>query len=327
MLRVWSVEKPRDLKPAVTVAAVPAQPNSQASVPLRVDVSPMATKIKIGDKLKVAVKVKADLEVEIMPSDYGRVLGDWEVLAVDKGQTKIVAGEKQRVDVLTLTTYLPGEVEIPAVVIGFKSSAGQAGEYRSVPIKISVAGLPLPPGQKPGQIRDLKGSQGMIPLWVIILLVLVPILLGVGIWWFYFQKKLQQQRAEENVAPPRPPGEVARERLEALKKSDVFNTQGSKGYYIELSDILRRYLEGRFRIAAIDMTTYELMRNLKPKLNQRKELIILREFFERSDMAKFAKAIFKLTDAEDDWKLVSDFVIRMTITLSPEEKDNVGDSV
>jgi hypothetical protein len=109
----------------------------------------------------------------------------------------------------------------------------------------------------------------------------------IAVWYFLFRKKLGQ--IEIPAAPSEPPFDIAIRELALLKESDLPGKGKLKQFYIELSEILRRYIEGRFDIKAVEATTYELKRLLKhPDLTKEQSQAIL-EFLSRSDLVKFAK--------------------------------------
>ena len=91
-------------------------------------------------------------------------------------------------------------------------------------------------------------------------------------------------------APPVPAHIVAIEALEKLHDEKLWQNDKHKLYYSGLSDILRTYLAGRFKVGAMEMTTDEIadaLRNInieqKPKMDL---LSVLRD----ADLVKFAKA-------------------------------------
>jgi hypothetical protein len=136
---------------------------------------------------------------------------------------------------------------------------------------------------------------------------------------FWYSKKRGLIGPGSRVAPPKPPEILARERLENLKRSNYSGTNNYQAYYVELSDILRRYLEGRYLISAPDKTTAELSKELKLIL-ERSDVASLRDFLERSDMIKFAKASPDIREMEQDWELIKDFVERTTPVRQESEK-------
>ncbi|MCK5218368.1 LPXTG cell wall anchor domain-containing protein [bacterium] len=304
-------------EPATATVTARAEAGEPAIQPITVSLSAKTEEPRIGDPVRVEVKISAQPGLELLDFDYGERLGEWEVERVKKGELEMAAGQGTRLDTITLTTYLPGEIEVPSLTVPFRLPDGKAGEFRSAPLKIKVAPLPLREGEKPGQWRDLKSSQGMISTWWFIGLGLLAAA-AAGFWWYYQRRKKLEAAAGITREPSQPPEEAARQRLKALQNSNHLASGESKIYYIELSDILRRYLEGRFNVPAIDRTTHELFRELKATNIKRQEHMVIRNMLERSDMVKFAKALPSENEAHIDWQAVADFVERTTATKSTE---------
>lgn len=123
--------------------------------------------------------------------------------------------------------------------------------------------------------------------WLLALLALI----AAGI--FYYLKK-------ENVVlferkPAIPPYEEALQKLKALDKKQLWQHQRTKEYYIELTEIIRAYIEKEWHIPALESTTDELLSFMLDfieikKLPTNKETAIrLHKLLQESDLVKFAK--------------------------------------
>jgi LPXTG-motif cell wall-anchored protein len=146
----------------------------------------------------------------------------------------------------------------------------------------------VPPGPKDkGDIRGIKGVIGPTawsPWWW---LVMGLLLAGAG---YLLWRKRKQVLEGPPPPPPVPPDVVALEKLQALKQTDWLVSGKTKEFYSAISDIVRAYLEGQFRVPALERTTSELMRDLRKKSDIPAELQAeLRELLDSSDLVKFAK--------------------------------------
>ncbi|MFA5260434.1 MAG: hypothetical protein WC450_04325 [Candidatus Omnitrophota bacterium] len=139
--------------------------------------------------------------------------------------------------------------------------------------------------------------------------VLILILLG-GLLWVSRNMLFRQRETRGAPAPPCP-WEVALQRLKALKERGLSGGEDVKNFYTELSDILRRYMEGRFHIPAPEMTSEEFLAHLKttPVLNAQHKLS-LQDFLNCCDMVKFAQFSSSIPEMEHSlnlvWQLVSE---------------------
>lgn len=119
-------------------------------------------------------------------------------------------------------------------------------------------------------------------LWVPLLVALLALLAGLI-------TRLLMKRSKKPVepAPVIPPHIKARNALAALKEKPWI----PEPFFVDLSLILRTYLEERFNLNAPESTTEELAGKLNhdPRLAL-KEQNTLREFFVQADLVKFARA-------------------------------------
>jgi hypothetical protein len=98
----------------------------------------------------------------------------------------------------------------------------------------------------------------------------------------------------------RPPEDLAREALAELAASGLAESGEVKLFYVRLSDILRRYIEGKFGIPALDRTTTELLPEVRRSPALGRFAPEIRDFFEDCDLAKFAKYVPKPEDIAND---------------------------
>lgn len=251
-----------------------------------------------------------EAEVRIAPGasaegpEIPQPLGDWAVMDVVRGETALRDGRQVRTDRLTLLTFLDGDREVPSLVMRFRLPDGRAGEYRSAPLAVKVA------AGDAGTLRDLKPPVGFFP-WLLLLLTLAGLaaLAGGGVW---FARRKKWLGPLVPPPPPVPPEVSARQRLEVLRDSGLLAAGEVKAFYSELSDILRRYLEGRFGVTALDRTTQELMRELRTAGVARTDQAAVRTVLDHADLAKFAKFRPEVRAGEGDWTAVLDLVLSTT---------------
>jgi hypothetical protein len=126
--------------------------------------------------------------------------------------------------------------------------------------------------------------------------LLLLIAVSIYIWR---RKKAGKGILPIKVEPPRPAHEIALEELNALKESRLRNEGKIKEFYIQLSEIIRRYIEGRYFIVALEHTTFELIEELKGSEVDPADVNMIHEFLEICDLVKFAKYLPKSKETED----------------------------
>ncbi len=245
------------------------------------------TSIQIGDKFTYTISVKAqkNIEVEfprILPENLtGFAIKDFG--SAQKGQFS----KKTFIQWYLLDTYVTGEHTIPAVVIKYRSKGATAWQELSVQeVKVEVKSV-LDAAATKTEIRDIRGPKSFAEkIWLYALIGLAVLLIIGAVLIFIISKK----RKQEHQAPPVPAHIIAYEALAVLEKKDYIRKGQTQAYYIELSDIVRHYLENRFNIRAPEMTTEEFLVKLKDDSALSLEHKgLLRDFLLNCDLVKFAK--------------------------------------
>src|SRR5439155_551442 len=96
--------------------------------------------------------------------------------------------------------------------------------------------------------------------------------------------------AAANV-PRRAPDAVAIEKLSALRAAGNFAGDGYRPFYFALTEIVREYLGSRYGFDALEMTTTEVLDELKKRAEHLvTEGAEVPRFFASCDLVKFAKA-------------------------------------
>ena len=115
----------------------------------------------------------------------------------------------------------------------------------------------------------------------------LAILLAIGLW--FFLRKRKEKIA--TLTPPdlRSPAQRAKENLLAIRDARIWQSGDVKGYYSQVSDTARTYLEEEFRVAAMEMISDELLDAMQSKISANAQGV-LRNMLRTADMVKFAKA-------------------------------------
>jgi len=162
-------------------------------------------------------------------------------------------------------------------------------------------------------LKDVVDIKGGFPLWPVIILVLIAAAIAVFI---YFKKKKEMQEKPETREQK--PEEVAMDALKALLEMKLTEKGLIKEYYISLSDIIRSYIENRYRIFAMDRTTWELCQEMKSQRIERSHIDRINYFLEDCDMVKFAKYMPSQKEIEEAYKRAEEIIeitkIQETIT-------------
>lgn len=89
---------------------------------------------------------------------------------------------------------------------------------------------------------------------------------------------------------PEPPYDVAIAKLSRLREEQLCEQGLQKEYYTRLTDILREYLDRRFGINAMEMTSTQIRQALNSSKGEIMSKELVEQVLEIADFVKFAKA-------------------------------------
>lgn len=107
------------------------------------------------------------------------------------------------------------------------------------------------------------------------------------IWYFLIRKKKNQPVIE--IKPAIPAHIRALQLIEQLEKTKPWQTGDVKIFYVDLTDIIRKYIEEQFDIPALEKTTDEIMQEFRLTDVSDECKMKLRMLLRLADLVKFAK--------------------------------------
>ena len=164
-------------------------------------------------------------------------------------------------------------------------------------------------------------------LWILLALIV----LGGGI--FVYFKWLRKGRIPLiPVKKPVPPYQLAMSQLQTLHDEHLCEKGEEKEYYTRLTDILRSYLDARFGINAMEMTSTQIRRSLRENSETKMSEKYMSRILEIADFVKFAKIRPLPEDNSSAYNSALQFVEDTKPAPEPEpgseenkEKDNSAD--
>lgn len=115
------------------------------------------------------------------------------------------------------------------------------------------------------------------------------LLIAGGVAAYIIRRKGGLGRMLETPEKPVPPYEKAITQLNILRTRQLCEKGQEKEYYTELTEILRQYLEGRFGINAMEMTTPQIKRAVYATVSEKSASSMMNEILEMADYVKFAR--------------------------------------
>lgn len=243
------------------------------------------SEMKIGDFLTVSIKVFSEQECEVeWPSQIWPNSTDWVQLNDHLYKPKALKDKRimYRHDYV-VTTYTVGSKELEPIKLTYQKE-GLSGDLNGEKAHIEVLSV-IKDGDSSQDIRDLKGIYQLKRGWTGWLVAAVLLVLLAGAWRLMRRKKKAVLLESDEVVISAE--EQALKDLNRLMKEDL--SLSAETYFQKLSFVVRRYLEDRYEILALESTSSEILKDLKKIKLERDLLKNLEELLHCSDLAKFAK--------------------------------------
>jgi Domain of unknown function (DUF4381) len=158
-------------------------------------------------------------------------------------------------------------------------------------------------------IRDIRGPKFILPAWALWAAIAAAVLLALCGYWFW---RWQRGRRARILTP----FEIALKGLEDIRARMLPGS--AREFSIEVSAIVRTYIEHRFDVTATRRTTEEFLRELLESANASlaRHRTLLGEFLQQCDVVKFAAQSLTIQNMESLRQSARAFVLA---TAEPEE--------
>ena len=206
-----------------------------------------------------------------------------------------------------------GMVSIPPITINLFNS-DSLFDFSMETDSISIEVISLVNSTDNQAMKPIKGPipiKSIFPIRMIILIILsLVILFGL---YFIYGKRIANVYDEEKVETNIDPADIiALKKLESLSKESYDKTEKIKEFYINISHILREYIENSVYIKSLEMTTEEIARHRVSFPFNKKEIDNLLDILNRADLSKYAKSNPKKNICDYDLKAGKNFIINTT---------------
>ncbi|RKX18194.1 MAG: hypothetical protein DRP35_09655 [Candidatus Zixiibacteriota bacterium] len=292
--------------------------------------------ILIGDPVNFTLQITKPTGFQItFPELHDTITEKIEIIETDTLDTlSTSSNEITLMKKYVVSCYDSGQFAIPPLPFVYQQDTTTDTLY-SQPLTLTCQTVPVDTAKK--EIKDIKqplntpfSFQEFVKYYLPYILGGIIILLILYFAYKYYKKKRQEakEKPKKVYVPKEAAHTIALRELESLKEKKLWQNDKIKQYYSELTDILRTYLENRYRISAMEQTTYEIISMMKQQnLTEQEQLNLLSYVLESGDLAKFAK--YKPLPDENDKSLKNAFrFVEQTKLLEKpmEEKDNKTDS-
>ncbi|MBL9107529.1 MAG: hypothetical protein JNL82_41970 [Myxococcales bacterium] len=299
---------PTKIPPAAEPAAPSvSEPSADSPVAVAAQVSPDPS--QIGDLIKLEVTAA-------YPSGYtvnlplGLSFDPLHLVSVDESEPESTGQGLRKIFTITLQHFAVGEARVPAFPITYLAPDGTVHTVQVPPATFTVSSLLAnePDPKRQGEDPPVSPLYPNTAAELILYSALAALLVGL-IGGLLFAR--WRRRPRPVVLPPPVPAHVAAyEALAELERADLIAKNQYQDYYLELTEIAKAYVEGRFGIPALDRTTDELRRDLErhaSRLAPLKPTDVVR-FLQGCDLVKFARFAPPPGETQDAFKYVREMV-------------------
>jgi len=249
--------------------------------------------ILIGEQINFNIS-NAISETEVWPTYEEFLVEGVEIIKEGKlDTTETIISQN-----FIITAWDSGSYYIPP--ISFSDEIKTKGLLLNVQTVLLEEGAELKDIKRP--ITEPIGWSDIWP-WLLGLLIL-------GIFIHIIKKYMLNKKKSPKTIKPKiiiPADVIALKHLSELENAKVWQEGKIKTYHSKLSEIVRRYTEERFQFIALELTTSEIIEELKSKLSS-EQLDNLTTLLQRADLAKFAKSKPIDTENTESMILAKNFV-------------------
>ena len=274
-----------------------------------------STDVQVGKPFTLDLSLKVPYGWFVEWNDFIQDTLSEQIDIIKRGNVERTADADSNVIVkqqLTLMTFDTGQIQLPAVGLTYAQSFDDPMRLQAFtePIELYATTIVVDTLQpyKP-IVEPIAAPIRMKDVFPWILVALLAILIGLGMWFFLKRRKAKVDENGNVVKGPLiPPYTKAIDDLKRLREEKMWQSGKVKEYFSSLTDIAREYIEGQFGVNAVEMTTDDIMEEIKPLHFSKEAYDKLKDTMEVADLVKFAK--YSATALESDTCLnnMTDFV-------------------
>jgi hypothetical protein len=281
-----------------------------------------STDYLLGDPITVHVLVEHPRGAKVEPVLEDTLAG----FALLQRLPPTPEGENATATGVVVARYDSGSASVPSLVYFYSVPGAAPDTVSTPPVAIRIHTVPVDTSKA---FMDLKPPLSVpwtlaeIALYVGVVLLLAA--MGYLAYW-YWKRRKRTQRGEVYTPPAKPAHVLAYEELSSLKEKKLWQQGLIKQYYTEVTEVLRRYVERRFSVMALEETTDEILTGLRSKKLDNGVLEETEKILRRADLVKFAKYQPAIPEHEEMMVVVYDVVdkTKVVATTAVAEPQRIG---
>jgi len=277
--------------------------------PVRLSVAVDPSPARLSDEPTLTLEIAYAQGVKVHKPEFGTALGDFIIRDFREPLPRVEGDRQILQQIYTLEPTRAGRFVIDPISITFtddQAGGGKEHTLKTDPITVEVSAAVA---QDAPSLDQLHGPADPLPLppsyraarWWIPVAATAAVIGAVAGWWLLRRRKARSVRVPT-------PAELAGMELRRLRESELA-ARDVKLFYVELTAIVRRYIERTKGIRAPEQTTQEFLQEISRRTDfPGEESRRLRSFLEAADLVKFAAHQPRDEDVEESLHRASVFV-------------------
>ena len=274
-----------------------------------------STDVQVGKPFTLDLSLKVPYGWFVEWNDFAIDTLSEQIDIIKRGNVERTADADSNVIVrqqLTLMTFDTGQIHLPAVGLTYARSFDDPMRMQAFtrPIDLYATTMvvdtlqPYKPIVEP--IAAPIQMKEVFP-WILAVLLLALVAFGLSYW---MKRRKTKVNAEGNIVrgPVIPPYDKAVDDLRKLREEKMWQSGKVKEYFSSLTDIAREYIEGQFGVNAVEMTTDDILEEIRPLHFPKETYNKLKNTMEVADLVKFAKYSASTLESDTALSSMTEFV-------------------
>jgi hypothetical protein len=230
-----------------------------------------------------AIPTNLPTKLELQPFE---TLGEDPVLVEEKDLGNERVSRKFQVKV---SVYETGELTLPAIDVTWIGKDGRVAKAKTKPVPVKIVSLLA--NEPNASLKEASAPVTVYrPNYTLAYLGGGVIAAGLGAALaMIIHRRIKARAAIRPAPPPRPPHQIALEKLDHLARTGFGPDADLQALYFQLSEVIREYLGARFRFPALEMTTEEVTEHLRKRVPRGVVVGEITGWLAGCDLVKFAK--------------------------------------
>src|SRR5664280_2446296 len=252
-----------------------------------------SAKIYIGDQIKYTVTIDKPSGLNLsFPVFRDTLCKNIEIVSGPKVGSSLQNGRTRIIQKYLITSFDSGRYQVKPLFAEAKNEGGLKRFYSDYST-LEVMRVKIAPADTTAKIFDIiKPYKAPVTVGEILPWILIVLLAGALTWAVirYLRRFKKSETAADSYIPAEPAHVIAFRELEKLKGEELWQNGETKRYYTTLTEILRQYLENRFRVFSLELTTFETLDALvRTGFKKNGSYNDLKSVLTGADLVKFAK--------------------------------------